>query len=48
MRKEKKNSSIVSKPEAVYGKKVVQHYSSFEERDNNRLKYYASLSPEEL
>ena len=48
MPKEKKNINIVSEPEAVYEKKTIQQFSSFEERDNDRLKYYASLSPEEL
>ncbi len=48
MPKEKKNINIASEPEAAYEKKTIQQFSSFEERDNDRLKYYASLSPEEL
>ena len=48
MPKEKKNISIASEPEAAYEKKTIQRFSSFEERDNDRLKYFASLSPEEL
>ena len=48
MPKEKKNINIVSKPEAAYEKKTILRFSSFEERDSDRLKYFASLSPEEL
>lgn len=48
MPKEKKNINIVSEQEAVYEKKTIQHFSSFEERDNDRFKYYTSLSTEEL
>ena len=48
MPKEKKNINIVSETKAVYEKKSIQHFSSFEERDKDRLKYHASLSPEEL
>ena len=48
MPNEKKNIKIVSEPEAAYEKKMIQRFYSFEERDKDRLIYYASLSPEEL
>lgn len=43
-----KPENTVNLPEAAYHKKTIQQFSSFEERDNDRLKYFASLSPEQL
>lgn len=33
---------------AVYIKKTIKFFSTFEEMENDRLKYYANLLPEEL
>ena len=43
MPKEKNNINIALGPEAAYEKKMIQRFYSFEERDKDRLKYYATL-----
>ncbi len=48
MEKEKKNIKGLPANKTLHKKITIQQFSSFEERDNDRLKYYASLSPEEL
>ena len=40
-------NNILSEPEALYEKKSIQRFSSFEEMENDQLKYMASLSPKE-
>lgn len=40
--------NIVSEPETIYGKRVVNTSTSFEDMENDLLKYSASLTPEEL
>ena len=48
MEEEKKNIKGLPANKTLHKKITIQQFSSFEERDNDRLKYYASLSPEEL
>lgn len=48
MEEEKKNMEGLPANKKLHKKITIQQFSSFKERDNDRLKYYASLSPEEL
>lgn len=40
--------NILSEPETIYGKRGVNPNTSFEDMENDQLKYFASLTPEEL
>lgn len=42
-----KPENTVNEPEAAY-KKTITFFNSFDEMENDQLKYFASLSPEEL
>jgi hypothetical protein len=48
MEEEKENTpDEVNEPETVYLKNRITHYSSYEEENEARLKYWAALSYEE-
>jgi len=42
------DNNILSEPEVAYGSRTINTQTSFEEMENDQLKYFASLPPEEL
>jgi len=41
------NNNLVSEPSMVYGKRSITTFTSFEEMENDQLKYFESLTPEQ-
>ena len=48
MKKEKVDKDIVNEPAIVYGKRSINTSTSFDEMENDQLRYFASLTPEQL
>ncbi len=42
------SKSVISEPDAFYGKKQIKFFNSFDEMESNQLEFFASQTPEQL